>query len=92
MLRQPIYPILIALYPVISFYNVNSQYQAAKVIVIPAIVSLVFAGFLWILLFTVLKTWRKAALLSFVIILFFGNYKYLYDGIYELKSPSGDFM
>ena len=89
MLRQPIYPILIALYPILTFYNVNSQYHEAEVIIVPAVASVVLIGVIWALLFLVFGNFRKSALVLLIIVIFFWAYTYLYEMLYDVRVDLG---
>jgi hypothetical protein len=78
VLRAPFHPVLIALYPVLSYYQVNAHLQPAKVVLAPIIAMLLLAGFVWGACYLMVRNVNRAALLSFLILLFFGHYKYFY--------------
>jgi hypothetical protein len=76
--RFPFHPFLLALYPVMALLSSNIHEVNASVVVRPLILSGVIMGVVWGLSSLLLKSWRRAALLTTWFLVLFFTYGHIY--------------
>jgi uncharacterized membrane protein YozB (DUF420 family) len=86
-LKDYLYPILIAIYPVLALQQANISYVNASVIMRALGLTLLFSSLVWLLLRWVLKDWHKAGILTASAFLLFFAYGHVF--LWGLDQPFG---
>lgn len=86
----PWYPILFGAYPVLALMAVNVGQIKLEAGWRPLIVSVLFAGILFVLLLLILRDWNRAAFLSTLLMALFFSYGHVYIMLTE-KGKDFDF-
>jgi hypothetical protein len=63
-LRRPIYPFLLAVYPIFLLYRWNSEQLSLSVLKVPCVIALAIAGAVFFVLYLILRNANKAALVT----------------------------
>src|SRR4026207_337876 len=90
--RLPFYPLLFALFPVLSLAAHNIQEIALDVVVRPLLISFVLCLIVFVLLRALLRDWPRAALITLICLLFFFTYGQVYDKLKSLSPFSLSFF
>jgi len=90
--RLPFYPLLFALFPVLSLAAHNIQEIALDVVVRPLLISFVLCLIIFVLLRALLRGWPRAALITLICLLFFFTYGQVYDKLKSLSPFSLSFF
>jgi hypothetical protein len=79
-----LFPLFVALYPIIFYYSTNVQEVLITQLFIPVTVAIVFTLLIWGVLFFLLKDIAKAGFLTTIFLIFFFTYGMLFDFIASL--------
>ena len=79
--RTPLYPFLIAIFPILSLASYNIHEIFVSAIFRPLIASLLLGVFVYGLAYLVTRELHRAALLASIVLLFFFAYGHLYDAV-----------
>lgn len=77
-MRRPFYPLLFAVYPVLALLAYNIEQVRVSAALRSLAVSLVGAVLLWLVLWLVLRDWRKSALITTLFWMLFFTYGHVY--------------
>src|SRR6185436_13610353 len=83
--RLPFYPLLFALFPVLSLAAHNIQEISVDLVYRPLLISFLVGLVVFILMQVLLRDWPRAGLITLIFLLFFFTYGQVYD---KLKSLS----
>jgi len=81
-----LHPFLIAIYGPLSLYAANASEVAARVILRPLLIALVFNGLLLILGRFLMSTWERSGLATSLFLLLFFSYGHLYNVLKSTPS------
>ena len=82
--RIPFYPIFISLFPILSLASYNIQEIFVSAMIRPLVASLLFGAMIYGLMYLLTKDIQRAALISFIILLFFFAYGHVYDALEDV--------
>jgi len=86
MLRRfPFYPLLFALFPVLSLAAHNIQEIAVNVVYRPLLISFLLSLTVFILMRALLRDWSRAGLMTLVSLLVFFTYGQVYDKLHDVS-------
>lgn len=77
--KIPIYPLLLAVYPVLFLFSYNIAETPLNEIYVPLLLSIIVSLLIWAIVFAVTKDLLRSALIVAVIQLFLFNYGRIYD-------------
>ncbi len=72
----PYYPLLFACFPILYFYQGNTNFQCLEVVIVPLLVSVCLTGSLFFVLWLLTKTKELAAVMTAIMVFFFFSYAY----------------
>lgn len=75
------HPILLAVYPVLSLYVLNSDKLAFQTVLTPLVLSIAFGLLFWGIWLIILKDIKRSALISSVFMIFFISYRHFITGL-----------
>jgi hypothetical protein len=87
----PVYPFLIALYPIVTLYSRNPGEIQTQVILRPIIAVLLIAGIFMAILNFAFKDALKAAFISTIVLFYFSSSGHVYRIIKSKIIPNSDF-
>ena len=76
--RFPLHPFLFAIYPILALLGVNVSEVETASGWRPLLLSVFAAGLLTLILYAILRDWKRAALLSTVVLILFYSYGHVY--------------
>src|SRR5688572_9711109 len=76
--RIPIHPFLFAVYPILALLAINISEVDPSSGWRPLLLSMVTAGLLTLSLYAIFRDWRRAALLSAIVLILFYSYGHVY--------------
>jgi hypothetical protein len=85
--KAPVYPFLIAIYPILALAARNIHEISVAVIWRPMLASLLLGGLVLGLSGLLLHNWHRAALLSSIVLLLILSYGQVYDVLESVKMP-----
>ena len=88
--RLPLHPILFTIYPILALLATNIVEVEIKIVTRPLLISLAGTVIVLLIVRLVLKDWRKAALVTTLLLVLFFSYGHLYQLLRSIPSVGMD--
>lgn len=79
-----VHPLLFAIYPIVFLFSHNRAQLTYSVVILPTLVLISITFFLYILLGTIFKDWKKASIIVSLILVLFFSYGHIFNSVEKL--------